>query len=84
MVSCSHLYYAAQLIQLLVLLAVVSTTHYISSTWGAWLVSSRPVYSSCPPLSAVIMHLEASPWKRPLPRQCVISGLGLYLPSVDL
>ena len=34
----SHLYYAAQLIQLLVLLAVVSTTHYISSTWGAWLV----------------------------------------------
>ena len=35
----SHLYYAAQLIQLLVLLAVVSTTHYFSSTWGAWLVS---------------------------------------------
>ncbi len=34
----SHLYYAAQLIQLLVLLAVVSTTHYFSSTWGAWLV----------------------------------------------
>lgn len=45
MVSRSHLYYAAQLIQLLVLLAVVSTTHYISSTWGAWLVSSRLVYS---------------------------------------
>jgi hypothetical protein len=27
-----------------VLLAVVSTTHYFSSTWGAWLVTSRPVY----------------------------------------
>jgi hypothetical protein len=37
----SHLYYAAQLIQLLVLLAVVSTTHYFSSTWGAWLVRRR-------------------------------------------
>lgn len=39
--ACSHLYYAAGLIQLLVLLAVVSTSHYISSTWGAWLVRAH-------------------------------------------
>lgn len=38
---CSHIYYGVQLIQLLVLLAVVSTRHYISSTWGAWLVRSK-------------------------------------------
>jgi len=34
----SHIYYGVQLVQLLVLLAVVSTSRYISSTWGAWLV----------------------------------------------
>lgn len=26
------------MIQLMILLAVVSTSHYVSSTWGAWLV----------------------------------------------
>ena len=49
----SHLYYGVQLVQLLVLLAVVSTHEYVSSTWGAWMVCCScqlldPVCHCCP------------------------------------
>jgi hypothetical protein len=56
--GCSHLYYAVQLIMMLVLLAVVSTQEYVSSTWGAWLV----VLLLIPVIHVVITLCSSGAW----------------------